>query len=137
MRRASKGARYFMPILSGVVAIVDDDAYVLKALQRALQAFGYRVKVFATAEKYFEEAQQDEISCVVIDVNLGRGFSGLDLAEAILAARPTPIMFMSAAWNELLLDRARRIGCVDLLHKPFLVSRLIEAIMRLDGDECA
>jgi FixJ family two-component response regulator len=126
-----------MPILSGVVALVDDDAFVLKALQRALQSFGYRVQVFATAEQYLEEAQPEEISCVVIDVQLGRGLSGFDLAKAILAVRATPIMFMSAGWSDVLLERARQIGCVDLLHKPFLVSRLIEAIMRLDGDECA
>jgi len=121
-----------MPILSGVVALVDDDAFILKALQRSLRAFGYRAEIFASAEQYLGQSDPDEISCAVIDVQLGDGLSGLDLAAAIRAARPMPIVFMSGGWNERLLARARELGCVDILHKPFLASRLIEAIMRLD-----
>ena len=123
-----------MLILSGAIALVDDDVPVLNALRRSLQSFGYRVRVFTSAQQYLEEADPSEISCVVIDIQLGEGPSGLDLAAAIRAARPMPMVFMSGGWNERLRERARELGAVDLLQKPFLVSRLIEAIMRLDDD---
>lgn len=124
-----------MPIPAGVVALVDDDPFVLRALERALVAYGYRVKVFSSAEIYLEEANADEISCAVIDIQLGRGRSGLDLGKEISRSmHATPIVFMTASHDMALRERARDIGCVEFLEKPFLTSALIAAIVKLEVD---
>jgi FixJ family two-component response regulator len=125
-----------MSFAGGVVAIVDDDPFILRALTRALTAYGYRVRAFASAELYLGRAGTDEISCVVIDVDLGRGKTGLDLGRAIAASEnPTPIVFMSALKDPHVLARAEEIGCVDFLVKPFLTERLVGIIMRLEGQD--
>ena len=123
-----------MPILAGAVALVDDDASILCALQRSLAMYGYRVKVFASAEQYLEEADASEISCAVIDIDLGSGLSGLDLGKEISSSgHATPIVFMSGSLDRRVCERAMAIGCIEFLGKPFLTSRLVAAIMKLDG----
>jgi FixJ family two-component response regulator len=121
---------------AGLVAIVDDDAYVLRALQRALTAYDYRVKIFASAEQYLREAKACDISCAVVDIHLGSGLSGLELAEKITSASPTtPIIFMSASWDANVRKRAREIGYVTFLDKPFMLSSLLGALMSLDSEQ--
>ena len=126
-----------MNISAGVVALVDDDPFVLRSLERALLSFGYRVRTFSSAEQYLAEADASEVSCVVVDVDLGPGLSGLDLAgEISRSVHPTPIVFMTASNDLTLCERAMEIGCVEYLHKPFLTSMLVGAIMKLETCSC-
>jgi len=119
-----------MPKLSRAVALVDDNASLLRALERCLAAHGYRVQAFASAEQYLAEVDAGEIACAVIDVELGAGLSGLDLGEAISCAHATPIVFMTGSRDTEYFKRARDIGCIDFLLKPFDMSRLIAAITK-------
>ena len=112
-----------------LVALVDDDADELKAIARFLSSHGYRVRTFESAERYLESPDADEVSCVVIDVNLGRGMSGLDLARSISSSgRTTTIIFMTGSADEATRQRAMTIGCTAFMEKPYLGDRLIAAI---------
>jgi FixJ family two-component response regulator len=125
-----------MPKLAGVVALVDDDASIRRALQRSLAAYGYPVRVFVSAEQYLAEVNAGEISCAVIDIHLGGGLSGLDLGEEISSSMPaTAMVFMSGSHDRGACERAESIGCIEFLEKPFLVSRLIAAIIKLEGPD--
>jgi FixJ family two-component response regulator len=125
-----------MPVVAGVVALVDDDPFVLRALQRALVAYGYRVKTFSSPEQFLAESDARETSCAVIDIQLGCGRSGLDLGDDISRSmHATPIVFMTASNDPALRERAMKIGCVEFLEKPFLTSRLIAAIMKLEAPD--
>ncbi|MGZ5049054.1 MAG: response regulator transcription factor [Usitatibacter sp.] len=122
------------PLAAGVVALVDDDAFVLRALERALIAHGYRVRAFSSAEQFLARSNASEISCAVIDIELNGGRSGLDLGQDIsVSAYATPVVFMTASNDPALRRRAMEIGCVDFLEKPFLTSCLIAAIIRAQG----
>ena len=124
-----------MPIFTGVVAIVDDDPFMLRALERTLVAYAYRVKAFASAEEYLEQVDAGQVVCAVLDVHLGSGISGLDLGEKIRSAgHAMPIVFMSGTEDPTIRARAARIGCLDFLEKPFPTSRLVEVIMGLDSN---
>jgi FixJ family two-component response regulator len=101
-------------------------------LERCLSAHGYRVQAFASAEQYLAEVDASDIACAVIDVELGAGLSGLDLGMAISSAHATPIVFMTGSRDTEYSRRARDIGCIEFLLKPFDVSRLIAAITRAD-----
>ena len=134
MHAATSNKTIPMRISAGVVALVDDDVFLLRALRRALAAYGYRVKTFSSAEQYLEEAQASEISCAVFDIHLSTGMSGLELARAISGSSPsTPIIFMSGAQDAALRARAYDMGGVAFLDKPFFVSALVAEIMKLDS----
>ena len=123
-----------MTLRTGAVAVVDDDPFLLRALERALLAYGYRVKTFSSAEQYLEEANGAEILCAVVDIHLHGEPMGLELGHEISRSEhATPVVFMTASDDPLLRERAMDIGCAEFLEKPFLTTRLIGVIMRLEG----
>jgi len=123
-----------MTIFTGVVALVDDDGSLLRSLERVLMGYAYRVKIFSSAEQYLEGVEVGEVSCAVLDVQLGAGQSGLDLGAQIAQGRPaTPIVFMSGTDDPAVRERAAEIGCIAFLDKPFSASRLVEIVMSLDA----
>lgn len=125
-----------MPVTAGLVAIVDDDPFILHALSRALTSYGYRVKTYGSAELYLAKARAEEIMCAVLDIDLGRGMSGLELGRQIAAsAHPAPIVFMSGSVSACVRARALAIGCLEFLAKPFLTERLVGIIMRFEGQD--
>ena len=118
----------------GLVAVIDDDASTLSALWRLLVAHRYRVKTFSTAEELLQGADLDHVQCVIADINLGDGMSGLELGETLLASgRSTPLVLMTGSADDAMRRRARDLGCVDVLDKPFTGDELLEAIVKALG----
>jgi two-component system response regulator TtrR len=126
-----------MQLLSGIVAVVEDDIFMRRALERAIAAYGYRVKGFSSAEQYLEDVAAGEIACAIIDIDLGPGLSGLDLATVIGAGpQATPFVLMSGSCDAEMRDQAWTLGCIDFLDKPFMTSQVVAAIMSLEvGDD--
>ena len=119
-----------MPTNPRTVAVVEDNASCRLALQRILFAHGYRVEAFESAEAYLAVADSSLAFCLVLDVQLGAGLTGFELAEEIAASgRSLPLIFMSALADDT-QRRAREIGCVEFLAKPFSADALFDALRR-------
>ena len=69
-----------------LVAVLDDDASVLGAVERVLKAHGFDAQVFDTVEGFLGGARLGDASCLVLDINLN-GMSGIDLQPPIDAFR--------------------------------------------------
>ncbi len=111
-----------------VVAVVDDDPSLRKALGRLLTTLGYRVELFASSEALMNASASLDATCLVIDINLGDG-SGLDLARRLADfGLASPIIFMTGGQDDAIRARCIELGCVALLVKPFTEDRLVEAI---------
>jgi FixJ family two-component response regulator len=111
------------------VCVVDDDASLLRALQRLLGAGGFTVETFSSAERFLESAQRDA-ACLVLDVHLG-GLSGFELHDELVASGARiPVVFITAHDDPMTRERARRAGAVDYLRKPFDEESLIGAVRR-------
>ena len=120
-----------MPTNPRTVAVVEDNTSCRLALQRILYAHGYRVEAFESAEAYLAVADVSLAFCLVVDVQLGAGLTGFELAEEIAASGLSrPVIFMSAADDDDAQRRARELGCVEFLAKPFSVDALFAAIHR-------
>ena len=74
-----------MPAAPRTVAIVDDDAELLKGLERVLNAHGLGTKAFSSAEAFLATNSGMRIDCVLLDVHLG-GMSGIALRRALSAS---------------------------------------------------
>ncbi len=120
------------PPLSPLVYVIDDDASLLRALRRLLGAGGFRVCTFSSAEEFLK-SERATPACLVLDVHLG-GLSGLDLQERLIAAgRRIPAVFITAHDDAVTRERARRIGAIDYLRKPFNDESLLAGINRAIG----
>jgi FixJ family two-component response regulator len=116
-----------------VVAIVEDDASMLRGLERLLGAHGFVIEVYASAEAFLEGAVASEAGCLVLDINLG-GISGIELQRRLVAAGSRlPVIFMTAADSEVVQREATEAGCIAYLRKPFPTRQLIDAIGKAVG----
>ena len=118
-----------MPPLS-TVALVEDDADERVALGRVLQASGFVVSSYASAEDYLASGLNEPI-CLLLDMQL-EGMSGLDLLRVLRTdGSDLPVIVITA--NDDLHSRAEaeQLGCVAYLHKPFPGRRLVALLRSL------
>ena len=116
-----------------IIAVVDDDPGLRRALGRLLSAFGYRTEVFGSAQEFLVAAPKSKRACVLVDVNLGDS-SGLDLVrELLVSGFRFPVIFISGVEDETIERRATELGCVAFLRKPIPADRLIEAVKKATG----
>ena len=67
-----------------VVAVIESDFGIRTAIDALLRAYGFRVELYANAQKFLETVKDNEPSCVVLDVQLS-DLSGIELARNLLA----------------------------------------------------
>jgi FixJ family two-component response regulator len=116
-----------------VVAIVDDDASMLKGLERLLNVHGFATEVYTSAEAFLAGAAASEAGCLVLDIKLG-GISGIELQRRLTAAGSRlPVIFMTAVDSEVVQREATEAGCIAYLRKPFSTRQLIGAIDKAVG----
>ena len=116
-------------IQAPVIAIVDDDASVRRALQRLVESAGYTVHVFASAREYLDWLPQGEAACLVLDVHMN-GMSGIELQQRLAV----PVIFITAHDDALTLARIKNARAAGHLRKPIDEQAVLSAIRRaIDG----
>jgi FixJ family two-component response regulator len=111
-----------------LIVVLDDDAGVLRAVERVLKAHGFHAEVFNTVESFLEGARLTDASCLVLDINLN-GACGIELKRQLTRSGVTlPVIFMTGADNQATRQAAMEVGCAAYLRKPFPSSALIDVI---------
>ena len=119
------------PSSSHTVYIVDDDEAVRDSLRWLLEANGYRVKSFSSAEDFLGAYDADEIAVLIVDVRMP-GMSGLELQEELLARQaPLPIVFITGHGDVPMAVSTIKKGAVDFLEKPFNETDLRGIVARM------
>ena len=112
-----------------VVAIVDDDASIRRALHRLVQATGYTVESFASARDFLDAVPHCRPACLVLDVHLNG--SGFELQERLAAdGMKIPIIFITAHDDDSTRRWVERPGAAAYLWKPVDEQELLHAIHR-------
>ena len=110
-----------------VIAVVDDDNFMLKAIERVLSAHGFAAQLYPSAEAFLDTGAASA-ACLVLDIHLG-GMSGIELRRRLKAAHPKlPVIFITSACDDLIQTEAMKVGCAAFLRKPFPASSLIGEI---------
>lgn len=127
-RAAASGDRHHETTMTPVIAIVDDDVSILRAVRRLLAAAGFSVRTFGSAEEFLAFEHHDAIDCLVLDIHLS-GLSGFELQERLVEAHVRiPIVFITAHDDLPTRERAQRGGASEYLRKPFDEQALLGAI---------
>jgi FixJ family two-component response regulator len=113
-----------------IVAIVDDDESIRKALVRMLVGAGMEVLAFSSAKELLAVVEREHVSCVVSDLRMP-GIDGLHLQSALAERMPDVAMvFVTGHGDVPSTVRAMKSGAVDFLEKPVRRADLLEAIAR-------
>ena len=113
-----------------MVAIIDDDESIRKALLRTLVGAGLEVLAFSSAEDFLVAAEIERVSCVVSDLRMP-GIDGLHLQSALAERMPhVAIVFVTGHGDVPSTVQAMKSGAVDFLEKPVRRADLLEAIAR-------
>jgi len=112
------------------VFAVDDDAIVLRAIERMLRSHSIAVEGFTSPEAFLARPPYDGISCLLLDLRMP-GMTGLDVQNAMVGKGISmPIIFLSAQSDVPSTVRAMRGGAVDFLEKPVDEDQLLAALER-------
>jgi FixJ family two-component response regulator len=110
------------------VAIAEDDPSLRRSVRRLLNAHGFAVEEFPSAETFLGRDPDSRVAFVVLDIHLP-GMSGLELRSRLTAAgSPLPIIFITAIDDDAVKIAAVQLGCVAFLRKPFPAELLIGAV---------
>lgn len=119
------------PHQSSTVYIVDDDEAVRDSLRWLLEANGYRVRSFVSAERFLEDYDPAQVGVLICDVRMP-GMSGLELQEQLIARQaPLPIVFITGHGDVPMAVTTMKKGAIDFLEKPFNESDLREIVARM------
>ena len=119
--------------MPAVIHIVDDDASFRKSLAQLLQAAGYEVVLYDSADKLLQLAFDSNPCCIILDVKMP-GLSGPEVQDHLnRLGSPLPVIFLSGHASIPTTVRAIKAGAEDFLTKPIVKSDLLAAIERALG----
>jgi FixJ family two-component response regulator len=118
----------FVPDKTKLICIVDDDASLRRALGRLVKSFGFDVRLFASPRECLDGFDEKRVACLILDTTLP-GINGFEL-HALLreSSRGVPTIFISAHYDTQYKERARSVGAIAFLNKPFDEKLLLDAI---------
>jgi FixJ family two-component response regulator len=113
-----------------VVAVVDDEESVRRALRRLLQTSGYDVTMFASGFEFIDYLARSRPDCALLDLHLP-GFSGLELLKQMQTLQP-PVPSVVVTGHDVLGVKAHALlaGASEYLLKPLDDDVLLAAVAR-------
>jgi FixJ family two-component response regulator len=119
-----------------VVAIVDDDVSIQRALRRLLYAEGWHAVTFSSAEAFLQTGMQASPDCLVLDVWLP-GMTGVELLEHLVATGSTLLAVILTGRDDLQMRmRAMQARAVAYLLKPLDGRDLLQALQEALDRRC-
>ncbi len=110
------------------VLLVDDEPALVRVYTRALSAEGYEVDVAGDGADALLKLRERTYDVVVTDICMPR-MGGLRLLEGIRRLCPdVPAVLMTAHLDPETYERARALGSVRYLLKPFKLEQLANAV---------
>ena len=124
------------------IFVVDDDEAVRDSLQVMLEANGYQVAGFASAEAFLAAYRPGQAACAIVDLRMP-GMDGLALIERVMAeGARLPMIMVTGHGDVPLAVKAMKAGARDFVEKPYSnetilasVRQAVETGIARDGEE--
>jgi DNA-binding NtrC family response regulator len=112
----------------GKILLVEDEAVVRESVRDWLVDDGYDVECVETGEEALVRIAKEDFGVLVLDLRLP-GVDGLQVFEQAKNLKPKTKGIMITAYPSIeTRDKARRLGLLDYLPKPFKVEDLEKTI---------
>jgi len=117
------------PTDAPVVHLVDDDDSLRTAVTRLLLAAGHEVRAYASATDFLMAREGWLRGCLLLDVRMPGGPSGLELQRALTRQGETlPVIFLTGHGDIPMGVQAIKDGAFDFLTKPVDPDSLLAAV---------
>lgn len=116
------------------ILLIEDESELAASISDFLKSEGYLVELTSDFPTAHEKAVVYEYDCLIVDINLPGGGTGLDVIRALKKLRPEAAVIIISARNAL-DDRIAGLdlGADDYLTKPFYLPELnarLKALLR-------
>ena len=116
------------------ILLVEDEAVVRESVRDWLVEDGYDVECVGTGEEALERIKEEEFGVVVLDLRLP-GVDGLQVFEHVKEVTPeTKGIIITAYPSKETQEKAKRMGLLDYLPKPFKVEELEKIVSGALGE---
>ncbi len=109
------------------ILVVDDEPTILASVAARLRAESFLVDTAVDGPSAVTTAAATAPDLVILDVMLP-GFDGLEACRRIQAARPTPVLMLTARTDETDMLVGLGIGADDYITKPFSMRELVARV---------
>jgi FixJ family two-component response regulator len=121
-----------MPTTQPVIAVLDNEPEMRKALRRLLSCCGFRVEGYENGEEFLDALGLHPPDCLLLDLHMPE-LNGFDLLEDFrFRQAPVPVVVITAHDEPGTSERVRALGASACLRKPVdrdvLLSAIAEAI---------
>lgn len=111
-----------------LIAVVDDEESVRRALGRMLMATQFDVQTFASGREFLDSLRKSLPDCVVLDLQM-QGLTGRDVQRQLTMRRiRLPIIVVTAHDQPALREQCLADGAVAYIAKPLQKEHLIRLI---------
>jgi DNA-binding response OmpR family regulator len=110
--------------------VVEDDETIARAVRHRLVAEGFEVQVAGDGEAALVAYAKTGPDVVVLD-RLLPGLDGLEVCRRMQAARPVPVLMLTALGEETDLLVGLGVGADDYMAKPFSMRELVARVHAL------
>jgi two-component system, OmpR family, response regulator ChvI len=120
------------PAPDATIALVDDDRNILTSVSIALQAEGFRTRLYSDGAAALQALIQEPADLGVFDIKMPK-MDGLELLRSLRQTSNMPVIFLTSKDEEVDEALGLALGADDYITKPFsqrlLIAR-IRAILR-------
>jgi FixJ family two-component response regulator len=111
-----------------MIAVVDDEESVRKAVVRLLMAAGYSARGFASGNDFLQNWPVNRPDCVFLDLQMP-GLSGTEVQRALnCCGADVPVVIITAQDAPGLREQCLREGAIAYLRKPLDRGVLLNAL---------
>jgi FixJ family two-component response regulator len=111
-----------------LIAIVDDEVSICRALLRLLRVADYRAEAFDSPVLFLESLAQRVPDCIVLDLQMPI-MTGVEVQEHLRKLKtPPPVIIITAHDEAKMRERCLALGAVRYLRKPIEGGLLIDSV---------
>ncbi len=121
--------------MSKTILLVEDELLILAYQVKVLEKFGYRVIGCKSGEEAIEKVSEcEDISLILMDIDLGKKMDGTEAARKILQTKDIPLIFFSAHSEPEIVEKTEGITSYGYILKnsdPTILNASIKMAFRL------
>jgi FixJ family two-component response regulator len=122
-----------MPGSRHLVAVIDDEESICRAVKRLIAAWGMRAQTWSSGQAFLDSLSTERPDCVLLDLHMP-GLSGLDVLRALAdAGVKVPVIVITG--RDELASRAMCVsaGAIAYMTKPLQHEKLLKTIEEAIG----
>ena len=117
-----------MSTVSVLIAVVDNEESVRRALGRLIRSAGFSIETFSSGADFLGSIHQRRPDCVVLDIRMPH-LDGFEIQQALTKANdPMPVIVVTGDDSAEARTRAFQCGAKAYLRKPVDEAILLAAI---------